>query len=75
MTGPSQSVLLAVVEAEERSTAEIARVLQSTSAIVGRRLEALAGLGMVRRRKVSRVRVVWELVDVPLARPAKEGTR
>lgn len=63
MSGPSQTVLLAAIEAQERSTAEIARVLSSSSAIVGRRLEALAGLGMVRRRKVGRVRVVWELVD------------
>lgn len=50
-------------------------MLSSSSAIVGRRLEALAGLGMVRRRKVGRVRVVWELVDQPLERPVRRTAR
>lgn len=70
MSGPSQTVLLAAVASQERTTAEIAAGLQLSPGAVGRRLETLRGLGMVRRRSAERGRVVWERVDLGRGRVA-----
>lgn len=60
MRAPSQSVLLAAVEAAERTTGEISSVLHVSPDTVSRSLLKLERLGSVRRREVSRGRVVWE---------------
>lgn len=65
MRGPSKSVLLAAVEAAERTTGEISSVLHVSPSAVSRRLLALEGVGVVRRRKVSSARSVWELAELP----------
>lgn len=64
MSALSQTVLLAAIGGGDRTTVELAAGMGLSPGMVGRRLEALRGLGLAQRRAADRGRVVWERVEL-----------